>query len=146
MVSFRNRVAGTSPNDDIPVSVIREGKELDLTVVIGRLSSAKTATVSTEENKIEPLGLTLNPLNDAYREQYGYSKEKGVVVAGVEPGSKAAKAGFRTGMLIKAVNRHSVETLDEVHQRLETDTDAESLLFLVRDGANTRYIAVDLAD
>jgi S1-C subfamily serine protease len=66
----------------------------------------------------------------------------GVVVAGVEPGSPAAKAGILRGDVIHEVNRKSIKDAQEFGQAIKTAGDEENILFLIRRGESNLFIAI----
>src|SRR2546422_652584 len=67
---------------------------------------------------------------------------KGVVVTQVEPGGPAGDAGLRRGDVILEVNRQAVKDADAYKKALKAGGKGKSLLFLVRRGDNTIFLAV----
>jgi S1-C subfamily serine protease len=68
--------------------------------------------------------------------QFRLQADQGVVVVGVEPGSPAHEADIRQGDVIVEVNRHPVNSVDEVKENINTSKGKGHLLLLVqRQGA-----------
>ena len=65
-----------------------------------------------------------------------------MVVTQVEPGGPAADAGLRRGDVILEVNRQAVKDADAYKKALKAGGKGKSLLFLVRRGDNTIFLAV----
>jgi serine protease Do len=60
----------------------------------------------------------------------------------VEPGGPAADAGLRRGDIILEVNRQVVKDVDAYRKAVKAAGKAKSVLFLVRRGDNTIFLAV----
>ncbi|MDX9974595.1 MAG: DegQ family serine endoprotease [FCB group bacterium] len=150
--AFRTHVATTAPGSTARVTVLREGQTIEKDVTVGTLPSRDgEADVTPASNDEEPearggrLGVALAPLTAEIAQQLNYENEKGVVVTGVQPGSPAARAGIRPGALIKEINREPVSEPEQVKGALKEGARDNTVLLLIREGAGTRYVAVDLA-
>jgi S1-C subfamily serine protease len=66
----------------------------------------------------------------------------GVVIAGVEPGSAAARAGLRPGDLVRGVNDREVSTPAQVRDALTTSTSGRPALVLVERDGQPLYVAM----
>jgi serine protease Do len=89
-------------------------------------------------------GLALRDLDARAAQRLGLSPGEGVLVAGVQPGSPAERAGLRSGDVILEVNRQKVTSVQEAQAEAQKDPEARSLLLLVRrDGANL-FAALEL--
>src|SRR5215217_2490306 len=92
-------VADTPVGKDVPVVVVRKGKEESKTVKLGRLDDAEKPQVAARTDKDEDksvvkktLGLDLSNLSDDLRRRYKIKDSvKGVVITGVESGSAASE-------------------------------------------------------
>ncbi|HEY0874871.1 MAG TPA: PDZ domain-containing protein, partial [Vicinamibacterales bacterium] len=73
--------------------------------------------------------------------ELGVDAKSGVVVAGVEPGSRAADAGLRTGDVIEEVDRKPVKSIEELRSAL--DQGDRPALLLVHRGATTVFVTVE---
>ncbi|MCP4649893.1 MAG: PDZ domain-containing protein [PVC group bacterium] len=77
--------------------------------------------IQGEEILYEWLGINIHDLNPALANYFGLSKPRGVLVAGVRPGSPAEKAGFEEKDIIFKFNREKVkntlEFIDSIKKR-----------------------------
>ena len=111
---LRNRVAGDTPNSQVKLSIIRDGREQQVNAKLGELTaeSAKSERSSGGSGNAagdQRLGVSVEPLTSDLAGQLGLPKgTQGVVVRGLEPDGPAARAGVQTGDVIVAVNRQPV--------------------------------------
>ena len=101
-------------------------------------SMAKKMTGST----LSELGLSLQDLTKEVAEQFGYSKDQGVLIADVEADSPAAELGLQAGMLIEEVNRTRVRTLKELQQALKKANNPKQVLLRIRSGEHSQYVVI----
>ena len=153
IVRFDGKPVGDSA--ELPLLVARTGigKQVELTVI--RDKTTKTFTVTIAELKdeeglaeggggaSEDLGLALQTLTPDLAENLGLERGmKGVVVTQVESGAPAAEAGIRRGDVILEVNRAPVKDVAAYTKAVREAGKGKSLLFLVRRGDNTIFLAV----
>jgi serine protease Do len=144
--AFRSHVSTTAQGTKIDLTIIRDGKRLTKTIVIGSLPAEKVATMNvTPESAPTDLGFTVQGLTDDLAKRLGYEGQAGVVVAQVAPGSQAARAGIRPGALIQEVNKREVHNPREFQDALKHDARDRTALLLMREGQATRYVALDIA-
>ena len=98
VADLRNKIAMTPPNTELKLRILRDGKEKEVVVTVGEqpadmASMAKKMTGST----LSEMGLTLQDLTKEVAEQFGYSKDQGVLIADVEADSPAAELGLQAG-------------------------------------------------
>ena len=92
---------------------------------------------------MEKLGFTVQDLIEDLARQFGRQKRRGVLISRVVPGSPAQFAGLRPGILITEVNKKAGNTEDFL-RALEESLKMKSVLLLVKDRRNARYIVLDL--
>jgi serine protease Do len=126
------KVAATPVNEKAAVTVLREGKEQELTVKVGRLESEEMASADTAKSSEGKWGLKLHNLDAQIGERMGIEADSGVVVVGVEPGSPAQEAGLRRGDVIIEVNRKPVDSVDDIKKNIGDAKDKDHLLLLVQ--------------
>jgi serine protease Do len=125
-------VAATRVDEEVTVTVLRDGKERQLSVKVGELTSG----VAQLENASQPTkgkwGLQLHDLSPQIGQRFRLKADQGVVVVGVEPGSPAHEAGIQQGDVIVEVNRYPVNSVKEVKENIDKSQDENHLLLLVQ--------------
>jgi serine protease Do len=134
-------VANTAPGSAAGVRLIRQGREHMVQVNVGDVPEAPPEMFGTTIPDKE-LGLTVQELEADVAHELGLPNMQAVVVSDVEEGSSAEEGGLSRGDLILEVNRQPVTTLQDFRAALDHTTDMKSLLFLIRRGDNTLYVAL----
>jgi serine protease Do len=138
---LRNEIAELQPGSDVKLTVLRDGKERELTVKLGELSASRERGGAATSDQPASFGLSVEPLTSETARQLGVRASSGLVIADVEPGSRAADAGLRSGDVIEQVDRKPVKTGEELRSALTTG-DRPALL-LVHRGATTLFVTLD---
>jgi serine protease Do len=140
--SLRMHVAETSPGTRIGLSVWRDRRRLEVSAVLGEMPAGEPRPPSTEPSPATALGMRVAPLTpDAMRALGVPEGTTGVVVAAVQPGSRAEAAGLRPGDVIQEVDRKRVRSPDELRRATEVGGPGP-LLVLVLRGGHTHYVAI----
>ncbi len=137
--TFRNAVSLMAPGSKLSLKVNREGKTIQLNVVVG---SAPVETLAQVGFSTQKLGLKVQNLTPELAQQFGYGNEKGVIITQVEPGSLASEALLKAGNLILAVNRKRVENIEEFQNEVREASKEGRVLLMVRQGEVVRFIAL----
>ena len=149
---LRNKVAGTLPGTDIKITVIRDGKEIDLTATLDEFKVADGKNPETgkdgdengtgSQNQRGKLGLSLEPVTPQTAKQLGLdSDSEGLVVTDVDQNGPAAEAGISRGDVIIEINRKAVNSVAEVKSAIDGAGDRPILLLMTRRG-QTIYLTV----
>ncbi len=133
------KVAQLKPNQSIPVTLVRNGKTMEISVKIGampadpKLASAKPAQDDEAQKTVSvaALGLKLAPAQDG----------AGVTITEVKPGSAAEDRGLKPGDTILEVAGVEVHGPADVRNALK-ETQKKRVLMLVKSGDGQRYIAL----
>ncbi|MFQ5695898.1 MAG: DegQ family serine endoprotease, partial [Terriglobia bacterium] len=132
-------IAGTSVAEEVPLTVIREGKMLTLTAKIAQLREPDQQAIAKAEASF---GLAVQSLTPELARQLGFGKAQGVLVRGVEQGSPAGSAGIQPGDIIVEVDHHPVTSVHELEQAMGKHRNGTPILFLVRRNGGNLYVAV----
>jgi serine protease Do len=101
-----------------------------------------------ESNDTPRLGVYLAELTPEARQRYRIGKDtEGVLVAGVQQGSPASKAGIQTGNVINMVGQEAVKSPEDVISKVKQSADEKksSVLLMVIQNGTQRFVAVKFA-
>lgn len=132
------QVARVAPGSAVQLKVIRDGKETSLPITVGEMKEAEVAATAQEGE----LGLTVQPLTPQLAESLGVERGEGLVISAVKPGSAADEAGLRSGDVVVEVNRQPVKSLADYNREIARNEKAKSVLFLVRRGQSSLFLAL----
>jgi serine protease Do len=132
-------VARTPVDRKVRMKVLRDKKELQLTVSVGELKDEEVVASAPEKGE---LGMTVQRLTPQIAESLGLEKAEGVVVSAVDPGSAADEAGIRRGDVILEVDRKPIRNIDEYKKSLAGVRKGKGVLLLVRRGESTLFLAL----
>src|SRR6058998_2784766 len=134
-------VAETPVGRAVPVKVVRDGKPLTLTATVGRLEEAREA--KAEPAPGEPaLGVTARTLTPTVAQQLGLREQRGVLVVGVNDGSRAEAAGLKAGDIIAEVDHRAVASVEDLQQALRRHPAGAPVLMLVQRDGDPLWLAV----
>jgi serine protease Do len=148
---LRNLVAQADPGSAAKITLLRDGKEMQVTVALGERPKGRGGRESQpeqqqpDEQTSKKLGLSMQNLTPDIAQQLGYLHEHGVVITDVSSGSPAEDAGLQQGDLIKEVNRVAVATTREFNRIVARLGSGESVALLVQREQNTFYVAIQLS-
>jgi serine protease Do len=132
-------VARTPVDRKVRMKVLRDKKDLQLTVTVGELKDEEVVASAPEKGE---LGMTVQKLTPQMAESLGLDRADGVVVSAVDPGSPADEAGIRRGDVILEIDRKAIRSLDEYKKAVAGTRKGKGVLFLVRRGESTLFLAL----
>jgi len=127
---LRLKIADNTPGSKIEVTVIRDGKEKNVTATLDELDeeTAKGQTLSADKD----IGLSLTVMTPSLARRYGYRTTEGLLVTEVRPYSQSARRGLQQGDLILEVNRRRVASVAEFEGLLRRTASGDYVMLLVR--------------
>jgi serine protease Do len=135
-------VARTAPEKQVQVTVLRDKKEIPLAVTIGKLNEEQAVVSATEKGK---LGLTVQQVTPQLAERLGLARAQGVLITSVESNSPAEEAGLQRRDVIIEIDRKPIHSLSDYRKAIADYPNGKDLLFLVRRGENTMFLALNPA-
>jgi serine protease Do len=150
------KIVGDTPvGKDVPVIVVRKGKEETKTVRLGRLedtpqqASVKTDAPAEEKSVVQKaLGLNLAGMTDDLRKKFKIKDSvKGVVITGVDANSAAQEKRLNAGDVIVKVSDEEVANPADVQKRidqLKKDGKKTALLLVANTDGDVRFVALTL--
>ena len=146
------RVADATVGTEVPLTVLREGKSVDLKITLGRREQAEG---EAQPAKVEPdkpvekdlLGMKLGMLTDELRGQMNLPEDsQGLIVADVDQTTEAYEKGLRAGDLITEAGQQRVTSIEDFESRIAEAKDAgrKSILLLIRREGDPRFVALSV--
>ena len=140
------------PGSRAKVTVFRNGKLQELTVVLGELEEAVAGAAGpaaprpgmappAQPERTNALGLVPRDMAANERQRMGLKADEGVLLAQVV-GDAARDAGLQPGDVILSVGRASVGSASALNRELAGVKPGQTVMLLVRRGAGTQFIAV----
>jgi len=141
--SLRNTVASMAPGSTATVTLLRNGRDQNVSVALGELpDSPRDESEETSSNDgptgNTKYGLSLQVFTSNLAERYGLdAQDQGLLVARVDPNGSAANAGIRQGDLIQEVNRRPVRNVPDFTAAVQQSGARPALMLIKRRNAVT---------
>ena len=131
---LRNRIGLTRAGTEVELTILREGKRLEVEATIEEAADARMQNATAA-----PIldGATFRNMDPAH-ELYG--EITGVEVSSVAPGSRASRSGLRQGDVVLSVNRRAVTSLEEFKRLVEKIDGAIALH--VQRGSSRMFLVI----
>ncbi len=144
---LRNVIAEAGANKKVELSILRAGKPITLSLVLGELKSEKPESSNSPSASPRPEmldGLSIDVLTPRVREQVNLpaSVKQGVVVSGIAPGSLAAESGLAPGDVIVQINNKDVADVAAFRNLYKQSSDKKKVLLLVYREGRSRFVVL----
>ncbi len=140
---LRAVVAMYKPMATVSISILRDGQTQNISVTLSERSAQVLRSAKDSEEYVNLWkGLSLQNLTADLAEKLGHTADEGVLIAGVAPGSAAAKAGLRKGDLILEVENQPIHNVVEFKSAMEKVEAEAKILLLVKHEGQVRYVTV----
>lgn len=151
------RVADAPVGEAVDVTVLRDGKPVDLKITLGRRELADAdGTGVTPDGKAPQeqvsnvvLGLTLMPVTPELAARLRLPEgSRGLVVQDIDATSDASAKGLRQGDVIVEAGQQPVTTVADLKARIAEAKDAgrQSILVLIRREGEPRFMALSIKE
>jgi serine protease Do/serine protease DegQ len=121
--ALRNRIGLSRSGSTVTLSMLRDGRNRDIKVTIGKASETEQAAPGDAE---------LRPALEGASFTTADGKLEGVRVDSVAPGSAAERINLRAGDVITAVNRKPIKNVREFYAALKASS-RQDVLFVKRN-------------
>src|SRR4249919_819281 len=139
-------VGALPPGAKTTLTIMRDGKQRDVSVVLGALENPAEprsipASATPAPSYRNPLGIVGEDIDPGDRQRMGLPNDEGVAIARIE-GLAAKRAGLQPGDIVLAVGRTSVNSVAQLDRALSTLKAGDTAMLLVQRGGSSRYVAV----
>jgi serine protease Do len=127
---LQNSVAASPAGRDVKLTILRDGKQQELTVRIGRLEDSTKFLGATVKERI---GAEVRAVTVKEAEKYGLEKPQGVVISRLDPKGAFAKAGLEISDIILAIGDQAIEGVDTFVRLVTALPGGQEIPFTVLD-------------
>jgi serine protease Do len=142
-------VGASRVEEDASLRVLRNGKEITLSVRVGRLAEdeelPEAVPAKTEPDQIEQLGLAVIDIEPQVRKELGLEEPGGALVGQVSPGA-AQDAGIRRGDIVLMFDGVDVKNAAHLRELIDGSEDKRTVAVLVKRGDSPLFMALRLKD
>lgn len=136
-------VAETPVGSAAPMTLIREGKEITLSVkIVERAEEGETPPAEKAAPAESDFGMSLEDITPALQKKLHIEERRGIVVTDVTQGSAEEEAGIEAGNLVEEVNRTPVRSVAEYRAVLKKARKGAPVLLLLKRGEATYYASL----
>ncbi len=137
--SLEEQIGGHRPGDKITLTVVRDGKQMDIPVTLKNLdgtTAVVTAASLSKNEKIAELGAYMAPLTDEEKQKLNI--EGGAKVAQIEEGT-LSEIGVKKGFIITKIDHQKVNSPEDVKSILDEKTGGVLVEGLYPNGMRAYY-------
>ncbi len=136
-------IANIQVGDKVKIKAMREGKIKTFKVVIAKRQDGLIAEKGARKEQQGELGMQIADLTPEMARRFNLKGIEGVIVVGVEQGSKASDSGIRVGDVIKEINRQNITTVKDLDTVIGKIKDGDDInMFIWR--RNQGFLVVTL--
>lgn len=136
-------VASSDIGQPVPMTVLRNGKEQEMNIVIGTLAAPgkPVANLKPAVQEEGPLGIMVADLEANEKQTRGL--HTGVKVAEVTPGKPGANAGLTPNDIILTFDNQEVSSAAELAEMAKASKPGTTVPILVQRNDHTQFVAVE---
>ena len=142
--NLKNLISSGRPNDKTKLTIIRDGREKNLTVTLGLRPGEKelTETFKYGEKRFDLLGLKV----ETYESEEGAfaNTKEGVRVIEIKPGSPADDGNIQRGDIIIEIGKSNISDKNDYDSEIEEYLEGDTIMLRVIRGGNPLYIAFEI--
>lgn len=136
-------VASMPVGKEVQLKVIRDKKEVALTVTIGEQKGEEVvASAKGEKN----LGLKVQKLTPEVAANLGLDRAEGVIITSVKPGSPGWEGGLRRGDVILEIDRKPIRNFSDYQKVVADIKKGKGVLLLVRRGGISIFLVLKVPE
>ncbi|MEZ4525130.1 MAG: DegQ family serine endoprotease [Desulfobacterales bacterium] len=136
-------IADIAVGQKAEIDVLRAGKEKHFSVTVAKREDERLTAGKTEGEKKDDLGIQVSQLNPEMAARYNIPQNDGVIVTGVESGSKGDAAGIMSGDIIREINHQPIQTAADYQKMLDSVKPGEAMHFFIRR-MNSGFVVIKL--
>jgi serine protease Do len=136
-------IADIGVGDRAKILVLRNGKTKTFRVKIAKREDSKIIARRRPQEEGDELGIRVTNVTSEIASRFNLAAAEGVVVIGVESGSKGSEAGITVGDMIKEINHRAIKTVEDYQSVLKQIETGETVNFFIQR-LNAGFLVVKL--
>jgi serine protease Do len=145
MNQFRGYIAAKAPGDRLRLKIMRDSKEIEVTVTVEEMPSEEMIARSGSRGLWERTGFAVVDVTADKLRELGYpTSTRGVIVDEIDEQSTAYRSNLRKDDVIVGVNRRAVRNLEEFNQLVGSVEAGQVVLLQVQRGRMTSFVAFEI--
>jgi len=125
-------IANISVGDTIQIKINRNGKTRMFDVKIAKREETKISKRSSIEKEQGQLGIQVSEITPETARRFNLKDDKGVMVAGVSPESKAADAGLQMHDVIREINHKNITSVSDFNKAIDEIPEGGTINLFIR--------------
>lgn len=139
---FLHLVSQTKASSTVKIKILRDNEALLVEAVLAE-PPAETTTLDPSTIPHErKMGLAVQNVTQEIAQKLGVEKNGGIMVSGVEPGSRAAATGLQKGDIINEVNKKEIKSVADFRRALSSPDTEKAFRIHVKRGSFSVYMIV----
>ncbi|HNS14612.1 MAG TPA: DegQ family serine endoprotease [Syntrophorhabdaceae bacterium] len=134
-------VGATEIGKKVKVGLIREGKQVEVEIVIAELQE-EGLRASKKPEVEKDFGLVVQDITPEIAKHLNLKDKRGVIVTDVLPGSPAQDGDIRSGDIIKEIGRKPIRNLADFREAMKRVNIKEGVVMLIRRDSTTFYTVI----
>ncbi len=140
-LEFPAVIADTPPGQRVMLKLLRETKEIAVSVKIGELPEQSEPALAVKTSDFE-LGIRVQRITPEAARRLGLSSTKGVLIMEVQPGSPGDSIGLEPADVIREINQRPINNVSDFERAVRQARRGERILLLVQRGDNAVFFAL----
>ena len=134
-------IASFKPDEKVKIQIERDGKDIELNIVLGDRTTSLAETPTPVNNNIFLGGLKLSTIDSEMQKKFRLSSDtSGILISDVEVKSKAEKAGFQAGDIIIQIEDIEIKNFSNVEMALKKYENKFKRVYVNRYGQTILFI------
>ncbi|MDD2390838.1 MAG: PDZ domain-containing protein, partial [Desulfobacterales bacterium] len=125
-------IADAGVGDTVRIKVLRNSTEKTFDVKVAKREDSKLTLKSLKQSQENELGIRVSEITPEIANRFNISESEGIIIIGIEPGSKGQEAGAQPGDIIREVNHTFIKTVDQYTEIIENIPEGNPVNMFIR--------------
>ena len=144
--NLKNLISSGRPDDKTKLTIIRDGHERNLIVILGTRPGEKelAETFRYGEKLFDVLGLRVETLENADGKEMGVDSLDGIKVVDIKRGSSAYDNNIKRGDIITEVGKSIIKNKNDYKTELDAYSEGDTIMLRIVRNGSPLYVAFEI--